>query len=148
MSLLSPRTKFIRELAAALGGSFSDNGWIDLPFGIINIACRKKLDGVNLQSFWVRPSQRGRGFGEHMLRHVLVVADRIGVPIYLRSKPYGRSKNRMEIAKLRQWYVRFGFWRCNAPDGDRGWMWRPVRACKVRVNPRPRMRKSQGRRAA
>ena len=113
-------------------------GRIGFHWGLIYIAVRPKNGGINLNSLYVNASARGRGYAEYALRHILVTADQLRLPLYLRAKPYGTCLDRPDVDKLRSWYSRFGFWRCTVPDGDRGWMWRPPRRHGViRIPPRP-----------
>lgn len=131
------RARFVRELHRALGGSLYNLRRIWLPYGAIYVATHTRDGGVNLNSLYVNSTQRGRGFGEYMLRHILVIGDRLRIPLYLRAHAYGSMGVKPDTAKLRQWYARFGFFDCGGP-----WMVRhPRRRGSVRLLPRPRVRR-------
>ncbi len=128
--------QFMHELHNAIGGTMSTTSRIGLRYGVVYVATHLKLGGINLNSLYVNSSQRGLGLGEYMLRHFLVVADRLGVKVYLRALSYGTKKNRPDTAKLRRWYRRFGFHGIGGP-----WMVRlPKKPGVVRIIPRPRLR--------
>lgn len=88
----------------------ADDGWVDAPNRIV------------LQEMEVQKKAMGKGLGTQALNWLTGLADKHGVDLFLRARPF--SEGGLDKAQLISWYKKHGFVQLDDGDINGGYMMR------------------------
>lgn len=106
-------------------------------FGIGEAKLARFKDGMLIENINIPDHLRGKGHGHWLLEHLLEIADKERVPLYLIITS---TRSSLTYADLRDWYTRHGFkrstgrlWKRPAPPSSRKGKHSPQARARLRA---------------